>query len=105
MRNVLAIICILALTGACDDVSSRVMKRSTRLTQAEFIEVYAKLARATSETERQNILRQHGTSEAELQEFVAVNIDDLPNLSATFDSVVARLGADQEEGTMPTLPR
>ena len=74
-----------------------------KLTDKEFVEVYVKLARAQTPQEKAAVLKQHGTTEAELQEFVQVHLRDLPALSTVFDTLVARMGSEREP-TVPALP-
>ena len=79
-------------------------KDASPLSNREFVEIYTKLVRAQSIPEKERILKEHGTSKAELEEFVRANVHDLPALSEVFDTVVARIGAPKEEYPIPVLP-
>jgi hypothetical protein len=74
-----------------------------RLSEKEFVEVYVKLSRATTPQAKAAVLKQHGTTEAELQQFIQVHLKDLPALSTVFDSLVARMGSEQQP-PVPALP-
>jgi hypothetical protein len=75
----------------------------TTLDEREFVEVYIALSRATTPQAKAQVLKQHGTSEQELEEFIKSYLNDLPALSSVFDSIVARQGAQQSG--VPVLPR
>ena len=79
---------ILLLAG-CDVF--RAGSPQTRLTREQFVEVYVELARANTPSDRQAVLKKHKTSEKELQDFVQAYTADLSELSATFDSALAKL--------------
>jgi hypothetical protein len=99
----LLLIVLLATTSACDRLPFGKTGKNTRLSDKEFVEVYVKLAQATSPEEKARILQQAGTSAEELEEFVKVYLDDLPALSQVFDTVVARIGNSREQD-LPALP-
>jgi hypothetical protein len=104
MRKLLLLIAVLATANACDQLPIGGKRRATRLTDAEFVEIYVKLAKAHSVAEKQSILKQHRTTEKDLEEFVRVNTRDLAALSTVFDTMVARIGAPKEEPPIPVLP-
>ena len=74
----------------------------TSLSQREFTDVYVALAAAQTPEQKAQILKQHGTSEKELREFIEAYSLNLPALSEVFDSVVARQGLQAE---VPSFPR
>jgi hypothetical protein len=104
MRKLLLLIVVLATASACGQLPFGNKRNATRLTEREFVEIYIQLARAQSVAEKETILKKHGTTRAELDEFVHANIDDLAALSEVFDTVVARIGAPKEEYPIPVLP-
>jgi hypothetical protein len=104
MRKLLLLIAVLATVSACDQLPFGNKRNATRLSDREFVEIYIKLAKARSLPDKERILKQHGTTKAELEEFVRANVDDLPALSEVFDTVVARIGAPREEYPIPVLP-
>jgi hypothetical protein len=89
---------------ACDKLPGARGKNGSRLRDVEFIDVYVKLARATSPEEKARVLKEAGTSREELDEFIEVRLEDLPALSTVFDSVVARMGSASEDQQLPVLP-
>jgi hypothetical protein len=92
--------------GACDVFRGGDPRPKASLSEAEFVEVYVALSRATQPEEKARILKQHNTSEKELQEFVRLYTRNLPALAEVFDSVVARLGVQPERRfrDVPGLP-
>ena len=104
MRKLLLLIVVLATASACGQIPLGNKRKTTGLTDREFVEIYIKLARAHSLEEKERILKQHGTTKKELEAFVRANVDDLPALSEVFDTVVARIGAPKEEYPIPVLP-
>jgi hypothetical protein len=98
MRLLLLVLCLIT---ACDVFRGNSRPRS-ELTPAAFVEVYVALANARTPAERARVLKQHKTSEKALHEFVQAYSHDIPQLSATFDSAVARLNAPRlEESNRP----
>ena len=97
---------LVLLISACDVFQGASGRPRTELTEREFIEVFVALGKARSVDEKAQILKQRGTSEKELQDFMQAYVKNLPALSAVFDSIVARQGAGSE-GSMdvPRLPR
>ena len=85
---------IVVITG-CDLFRSGSAQARSELTPEQFVEVYVALAGARSTAEKQQVLKRHKTSEKALQEFVQAYSHDLPTLSATFDSALARLSSDR----------
>jgi hypothetical protein len=83
----------LLLLSACDVFRSNSKRPKSELTPQQFVEVYTALGKARTPAEKQRVLRQHKTSEKALQEFVQAYAQDLPELSAVFDSALARLNA------------
>lgn len=99
MRLLLLVLCLIT---ACDVFSGSSRTPRTDLTPEEFIEVYVALANARTPADRQRVLEQHKTSEKALHEFVQAYSHDVPRLSATFDTAVARLSAPRlEESSRP----
>ena len=97
MRLLLLALCLIT---ACDVFRGNSQPRS-ELTPEEFVEVYVALANARTPADRKRVLEQHKTSEKALHEFVQAYSHDVPRLSATFDSAVARLSARLEETRGP----
>jgi hypothetical protein len=97
MRLLLLTLCLIT---ACDVFRGNSPPRS-ELTPDEFVEVYVALANARTPADRKRVLEQHKTSEKALHEFVQAYSHDVPRLSATFDSAVARLSARLEESGRP----
>ena len=102
MPRISALILVFAL-AACDVFRAATGRPNTALDEREFVEVYVALGRATTPEAKAEILKRHGTSEKELQDFMKSYVNDLPALSAVFDSIVARLGAERTD--VPALPR
>lgn len=88
------------LLAGCDVF--RAGNPQARLTRDQFVQVYVELARANTPSERQAILKKHKTSEKELQEFVQAYTADLAELSAAFDSALAKL-ASPSSGLRPDV--
>ena len=101
-----ATLLLVIVIGACEVFQGASGRPRTQLTEREFIEVFVALGKARSVDEKAQILKQRGTSEKELQDFMQAYANNLPALSAVFDSIVARQGAGSE-GPMdvPRLPR
>lgn len=96
------LVLMLCLITACDVFSGSARTPRTDLTPDEFIEVYVALAKARTPADRRRVLEQHKTSEKALHEFVQAYSHDVPRLSATFDTAVARLSAPRlEENSRP----
>jgi hypothetical protein len=93
MRLLLLLICLIS---ACDVFRGSLARPKTQLTPEQFVEVYVALARARTPAEKQQILKQHKTTEKALHEFVQAYSRDLPRLSATFDSALSRLNAPEK---------
>ena len=87
--------------GACDVFRGGPSRPKTALSEREFVDVYVALAKATTPEAKQQVLTQHGTTEKELAAFLRAYADNLPALSAVFDSIVARQGMQTE---VPMLP-
>ena len=102
MQRAAALLLVFVIT-ACEVFRGASGRPRTALEEREFVEVYVALSRATTPEAKAQVLKQHRTSEEELQEFTKSYLNDLPALSAVFDSIVARLGAQQPE--VPLLPR
>lgn len=98
MRRLL-FVCVLLL-ASCDVFRAGSSRPSTALSPREFVDVYVALAQATTQAEKARILRKHQTSEKEMQAFISGYAKNLPELSAVFDSVLARQSG---EGP-PTVP-
>jgi hypothetical protein len=84
--------------AACDIFRSSSARPESDLTPEEFVEVYVALAKARTPAEKQQVLKQYKTSEKALQEFVQAYTHDLPELSAAFDSALARMSSRRTEG-------
>lgn len=94
---------LLIVVSGCSVFQPGRDRPKTALSKREFVDVYVALARAKDPATRQRILQQHGTTSRELEQFVEAYTDHLPELSAVFDSIVARLG--MEPGMeVPALP-
>lgn len=102
MQRAAALLLVFVIT-ACEVFRGATDRPRTALEEREFVEVYVALSRATTPEAKAQVLKQHGTSEEELEEFTKSYLNDLPALSAVFDSIVARQGAQQPE--VPLLPR
>ena len=102
MLRAAALLLVFVVT-ACEVFRGATGRPKTTLDEREFVEVYVALSRATTPEAKAQVLKQHGTSEEELQEFMKSYVNDLPALSSVFDSIVARHGAQQPE--VPVLPR
>ena len=83
---------IVVITG-CDAFLGSASRPKSELTPDEFVEVYVALAKARTPAERQQVFKQHKTSEKALHEFVQAYSRDLPRLSATFDSALAKMSS------------
>jgi hypothetical protein len=92
----------LVLVPGCDVFRGGSPRPKTTLSQREFVDVYVALAAAQTPGAKAQILKQHGTSEKELQQFIQAYSVNLPALSEVFDSVVARQGLQAE---FPSFPR
>ena len=97
------VITLLAACAACEQLSTSNSRRSTKLSETEFVDVCVKLARATSPAEKTRIMKEAGVTREDLDQFIAVYLEDLPGLSQVFDSVVARMG-NPVDGPLPVLP-
>lgn len=99
MRLLLLALCLIT---ACDVFRGSTRRPRSELTPEEFIEVYVALAHARTPADRERVLKQHKTTGKALHEFVQAYSHDVPRLSATFDSAVARLNAPRlEESSRP----
>jgi hypothetical protein len=97
------LVALLAAAG-CNVFQGGRHRPKTALSEREFIDVYLALAQATRPEQEQRIFRQHRTSRKELQAFINAYSNDLPALSAVFDTLVARLGM-QPGMEIPILPQ
>ena len=78
----------------------------TRLTREQFVQVYVELARANTPSDRQAVLKKHKTSEKEMQDFVeAYTAADLAELSAAFDSALAKLAGPSSDVGPDAVPQ
>ena len=102
MPRAAALLLVFAI-AACEVFRGATGRPRTALGEREFVEVYIALSRATTPQAKAEVLKQHGTSEDELQEFMKSYVNDLPALSSVFDTIVARQGAPQPG--VPELPR
>ena len=102
MPKAAALLLVFVVT-ACEVFRGATGRPKTTLDERTFVEVYVALSRATTPEAKAQVLKQHGTSEEELQEFMKLYVNDLPALSSVFDSIVARQGAQQPG--IPVLPR
>ena len=97
------VVVALFAVGGCNVFQGGRHRPAVALSEREFVDVYVALGRATTPEQKQRVLEEHGTSRKELQMFINAYANDLSALSAVFDSVTARLGA--ERGTdVPALP-
>jgi hypothetical protein len=96
---------LLVLLGACEVFSDTAGRPKTTLSEREFIDVYVALAKAQTTDAKAQVLRQHGTTEKQVREFMQAYANDLPALSEIFDTIVARQGTQAETPDFPRLPR
>ena len=94
----------LMLFSACDVFRAPGLPK-TRLTQEEFIEVYVALAKANTPAEKERILKEHGTSQKELEAFIQAYTADVSSLSAAFDSALSRMSTSAEGPEGASIPR
>lgn len=87
---------LIILAGACEVFRGGVGRPRTALTEREFVDVYVALGKAPTPAAKAQVLKQHGTSQREMEEFLRAYAEDLPALSEVFDSIVARQGAQGE---------
>jgi hypothetical protein len=92
-----AALMMVLVVGGCDVFRGASGRPRTELSEREFIEVYVALAKAHTPEAKAQVLKQHDTSEAELKAFMQAYTNDLPALSAVFDSIVARQGTPEPE--------
>ena len=92
---------LVVLVGACEVFRGGAGRPKTALSEREFVDVYVALGKARTPEAKVDILRQHGTSQKELEEFMRAYANNLPRLSEVFDSIVARQGVQTE---VPRLP-
>jgi hypothetical protein len=86
------------LVIACDVFRGSAGRPNSDLTPEQFVEVYVALGNAPTVAEKQQVLKRYKTSEKALQEFVQAYSRDLPELSAAFDSALARISSTRTEG-------
>ena len=90
------------ILAACDVF--RASQPTSELTREKFVEVYVELARSNTPAARQAILKKHKTTEKAMQEFVRAYSGNVTELSAAFDSALAKLAAPSSGQSRPVMP-
>jgi len=90
MRKLQVIALIAAVSATACDRENRMPRLNTRLSPDQFVAVMVELAKA--EPRQHNVvLKKHHTTDKEIREFVSRYSSYPTVLSATFDSIQARL--------------